>query len=140
MNNMTLRRLISQSVATGFIVCSIIASAPAYAKDKLFTLKNLERERAALITDLLDTHADPEQRQAKINIKQRQLVDMERMVLRDDRLVNENSNLVKKAFDGYELTFLVHAGAENERDAISQWLSQINLTNDSILSSKAGFR
>ncbi|GBL05405.1 hypothetical protein [Glaciecola sp. KUL10] len=110
------------------------------AKDPLFTLKNLERERAALINDLLDTEADAQQRLSKIKLKQRQLSDMERMVLRDERLVQSNSRLAQKAFENYDLTFLVHAGAEQKKSATEQWLNQVRLTNKRILSSKAGFR
>lgn len=115
-------------------------SFSAFAKDPLFTLKNLERERAALIADLLDVNADSQQRMAKIKLKQRQISDMERMVLRDERLVQSNSRLAQKAFENYDLTFLVHAGAEKQKSATDQWLSQVRLTNQNILNSKAGFR
>jgi TolA-binding protein len=117
-----------------------VSSFAAQAKDPLFSLKNLERERAALISDLLDVEADSQQRMAKIKLKQRQLSDMERMVLRDERLVQSNSRLAQKAFENYDLTFLVHAGAEKQKSATEQWLSQVRLTNKSILNSKAGFR
>jgi len=121
-------------------ICLFVVCSQTIAADNLFTLKNLERERAALIADILDTQSSAEQRQNKLKLKQRQLVDMERMVLRDERLLASPSRLVKQAFDDYDLTFLVHAGAEKNRSATEQWLEQVNVTNLSIMTSKAGYR
>jgi hypothetical protein len=65
---------------------------------------------------------------------------MERMVIRDERLLNANSFAVNKAFEQYELTFLVHAGAEQKHSASSQWLKQVKFSSQSVLSAKAGYR
>jgi hypothetical protein len=108
-------------------------------KDTL-SLQNLERERAALIQDFLSLTLDIQQRQQQLVKRQRQLSDMERMVMRDERLLSSGSPFVKQAFSQYELTFLVHAGAENKQSASEHWLKSINVSNDAILNTKTGFR
>ena len=62
------------------------------------------------------------------------------MVLRDDRVTSSNSQLAQNAFNKYELTFLVHSSAEKGLPPLSRWLSELDLTTDSILSAKTGHR
>lgn len=131
-----------------FFTCGIVVILSAlnvnhsYANNNTNTLslQNLERERAALIQDILDPSLDVSQRLQKINKRQRQLTDMERMVMRDERLLNGQSRLVKKAFDTYDKTFLVHAGAENNRSAKQQWFATIKLSNDAVLNTRLAYR
>lgn len=115
-------------------------SSIAFATDKTLSLQNLERERAAMVQDLLDLDLNISQRMQQLAKRQRQLTDMERMVMRDERLLKSTSRHVKQAFENYESTFLVHAGAEKERTASEQWLANINLSNQTILTTQAGFR
>lgn len=116
------------------------ASAATLPRTDTLSLQNLERERAALVQDLLSPALDLQQRQQKLTKRQRQLTDMERMVMRDERLLASNSALVKNAFKQYDLTFLVHAGAEKKRSASQQWLASVNVTNSAVLATKVGFR
>lgn len=109
----------------------------------LFSLENLERERAALLQILTSQQLSVEQRYQKADSVVRRLVDIERMVLRDDRLANStNSNnvMVKRAFAHYELTFLIHAGAEAKKSPIVHWLTELNFTTANILTARAGNR
>lgn len=108
--------------------------------NELFTLKNLERERATLISDFLSSKLDGQKKQQRLQQRQRQLADMERMVLRDERLLSTKSSMVENAFKEYEKTFLVHAGAEQQISAMNQWLNSVNVTNKNVLSAKAGYR
>ncbi|GAC20242.1 hypothetical protein [Paraglaciecola arctica] len=108
--------------------------------NSLFSLENLERERAALLNAQLDSSLDLAQRQQKVQNIYRRLVDIERMVLRDDRVTSSNSALAQNAFNKYELTFLVHSSAEKSQPPMSHWLSEVHLTTKSILSAKAGHR
>lgn len=117
-----------------------IFSLSATAADPLLSLKNLERERAAYLDKVLSQTQDSEQQHASAVNKLRQLSDMERMVIRDDRLVEQNSTLVSNAFSNFELTFLVHASAEKEATVLSHWLEQIGYSSEAVLSSKPGFR
>lgn len=62
------------------------------------------------------------------------------MVLRDDRLLNNQSAIVQRAFQNYELTFLIHASAEKNLLPMELWLSELNISSNSILSTKKGRR
>lgn len=119
--------------------CAVISHS-ALAKENILSLENLERERAAFLQDFLDPNLDALAKASKIQRRQAQLSDMERMVIRDERLLNTTNRSVKQAFDSYNLTFLVHAGAEENRDAAEQWLSAVNLSNENILNTRVGYR
>jgi hypothetical protein len=131
-NKTALKLLIFLSLVTGF--------TSSLCANELFTLKNLERERAILISEFLNKNLDVQKKHERMQQRQRQLADMERMVLRDERLLNTKSNMVVRAFKHYDRTFLVHAGAENNVNAMNQWLHNIKLTNRSVLNAKAGYR
>ena len=75
-----------------------------------------------------------------VALSQRRLMDMERMVIRDDRLLGSHDSMVNKAFDHYETTFLVHASTEANQHIVDFWLQQLNLDSESILESKRGRR
>ena len=60
----------------------------------------MERERALLIETLLDGEITPAERQVRIEAAQRRLLDLERMVLRDDKLVGRNTPQVRRAGTG----------------------------------------
>ena len=70
------------------------------------TLENLERERAFLIKTFLDPDLATGARLKKIEMSKPRLIDLERMVLRDDSLTGRNTPVVRKAFSNYDLTFL----------------------------------
>lgn len=108
--------------------------------NSLFSLENLERERAALLSAQLDNSLDVSRRQQKVQNIYRRLVDIERMVLRDDRVTASSSQLAQNAFNKYELTFLVHSSAEQSLPPFAHWMSELDLTSDSILSAKTGHR
>lgn len=130
------------NIAITIIVSGLLSlcSLKLVNANELFTLKNLERERATLISDFLSTKLDGQKKQQRLQQRQRQLADMERMVLRDERLLSTKSSMVENAFKEYEKTFLVHAGAEQQISAMNQWLNSVNVTNENVLSAKAGYR
>ncbi|MDT0594059.1 hypothetical protein [Glaciecola petra] len=117
-----------------------LVSTSVLAIDPALSLKNLERERAALINDLLSPSLMLQERLNLLNKRQQHLTDMERMVMRDERLLNSDSTIVMRAFNEYETTFLVHAGAEKSLSAAQQWLDQVNFNNEAILNARVGFR
>ncbi len=137
-------KIINKLFISTILVCASVnafsASKDALESKQILSLQNLERERAALVHDMLDPSLDTQSRMQKLNKRQRHLTDMERMVMRDERLLSSNSVLVKNAFSQYSSTFLVHAGAEHNRSASEQWLSNVELSNAAILSSHVGFR
>lgn len=125
---------------TLIIAIMISLSSTHVFANGLFSLENLERERAALFSAQFDSTLDLNQRQQKVQNIYRRLVDIERMVLRDDRVTSSNSALAQNAFDKYELTFLVHSSAEKNLPPLSHWMSELQLTSDNILSAKTGHR
>ncbi|MHB1203925.1 MAG: hypothetical protein ACYCZX_00035 [Rhodospirillaceae bacterium] len=107
---------------------------------KADTLDNLERERAQLIEAMLDPALAPADRQARIESEQRRLVDLERMVLRDESLKGRNTPTVRKAFANYDLTFLVHAALEKKVAIVDNWLDQVGVSTNSLMAARRGRR
>ena len=97
------------------------------------SIENLERERTILVGNLLTPEITAEERQAKLSVSQRRLIDLERIVLRDKSLVGLNTPAVKRAFSNYDLTFLVHASVEKNRSLADHWLEQVAITQQTIL-------
>ena len=97
------------------------------------SIENLERERTILVGNLLTPEITVEDRQAKLSVSQRRLIDLERIVLRDKSLVGLNTPAVKRAFSNYDLTFLVHASVEKNRSLADHWLEQVAITQQTIL-------
>jgi hypothetical protein len=98
------------------------------------SIENLERERTILVENLLSTNMTAEERQAKMTISKRRLIDLERIALRDKSLVGRNTPAIKRAFANYDLTFLVHASVEKSRSLADHWLEQVGLSQQSVLS------
>ena len=124
------------SCAAAACIAFVLAAGSAQAG----TLENLERERAIFIDSLLDPEATPGERMEKVRISRRRLVDLERMVLRDKSLAGRNTPVVRRAFENYDLTFLVHASTEKNVSAIDAWLGEIGITTQSLMSAKMGRR
>lgn len=124
--------LLSTAIAIG-----MCASAMA---NPLFSLENLERERAALLATLSDATLNTQERHNKANQIYRRMSDIERMVLRDERIAKSDKIIVKRAFESYELTFLVHASAEANLLPMSHWLHSMNIDSSAINKSQAGVR
>ena len=104
------------------------------------TLENLERERALVIETMLDPELAPAERHRRIEAATPRLVDLERMVLRDESLKGRNTPTVRRAFQSYELTFLVHAATEKDLSVADNWLEQMGVTTQSLMSAKHGRR
>ena len=124
-------------LSIGFIASIFSLSVNAQSA---LTLENLERERAAMLNTFTSDQITSKQQQMSINSSYRRLTDVERMVLRDDRLLTNQSAIVQRAFKNYELTFLIHASAEKNLLPMDLWLSEVNITSNSILSTKKGRR
>lgn len=118
-----------------------VTMSNVYAKSNpLFTLENLERERAVFLNNLTTTSLNAFQREQQGNRIIKRLIDMERMVLRDDRIAMSNSIMAKNAFQHYELTFLVHAGSESKKAPMAHWLHSLKITDENIFKSQSGAR
>ncbi len=104
------------------------------------TVENMERERAILIETLRAADLEANERAGKVEISRHRLVDLERMVLRDDSLTGRNTPTVRRAFANYDLTFMVHSASEQQVSVIDIWLGQLGLTTQSLMSTSRGRR
>lgn len=119
------------------IVClaSAIAGGTAVSA-KAGSLENLERERALAITALLDSTIDVEARWSKLNLSTARLADLEVIVINDKSLKSTYSPRVKHALSNYELTFLAHASAENDKTIAAHWFEHVGISTDQLLASR----
>jgi hypothetical protein len=97
------------------------------------SLENLERERALTVEIMLDAGLAVGDRQARLEVQQRRLIDLERLVLRDDALRGRDTAAVRQAFSNYDLTFLAHAAAERDQSIVDLWLEQLGLTSGAVM-------
>lgn len=104
------------------------------------TLENLERERAIVLDTYLDQGINPAERHSKTQVSRNRLVDLERMVMRDKSLAGKNTPHVRKAFENYDLTFLVHAATESNRGMFDHWLEQVGVSTHSLMNARVGRR
>ena len=104
------------------------------------TLANLERERALLIETILSGDIKNDVRQQKVEIANARLIDLERMVLRDENLNGISTRSVHAAFKNYDLTFLIHASTEKNRSVADHWLGEIGLTTSALMNARMGRR
>ena len=98
------------------------------------SIENLERERTILVENMLTPEMTAEERQAKMGIAKRRLIDLERIALRDKSLVGRNTPAIKRAFPSYDLTFMVHASVEKNQSLADHWLEQVGITQQDVLS------
>ena len=129
-----MHRILKTVIVAGLVSALSIDEAPAG------TLENLERERALTIETILDPALDASEREGKLQLARARLVDLERMVLRDDSLKGRNTPSVRKAFENYDLTFMVHASVEKNRSLSENWMEQIGMTTQSLMAARLGRR
>ena len=104
------------------------------------SLENLERERAMLVQAMLSAEMSAKERQGKVALSRNRLIDLERMVLRDKKLVGRNRPAVRAAYESYDLTFLVHAATERNRALLDHWMNQVGVSTQSLMNTKVGRR
>ncbi len=120
-----------QKIATAL---AISASALMAEHAQAGSIENLERERTILVDNMLTPEMTAVERQAKMGIAKRRLIDLERIVLRDKSLVGRNTPAIKRAFANYDFTFLIHASVEKNRSLADKCLEQVGITQQDVLS------
>ncbi|MDP6688996.1 MAG: hypothetical protein QF384_05835 [Alphaproteobacteria bacterium] len=133
-----MKRTLKIALPAAALLAAAALSAPTTARAD--TLANMERERALLIETMLDGEIAASERQVRLEGARRRLLDLERMVLRDDKLVGRNTPNVRRAFANYDLTFLVHASAGKNRALADTWLAQLGISTQSLMAAKQGRR
>ena len=123
-------------IAPAVIALVLTAAGAAHAG----SLENMERERAIMIEAMLTADLTPAERFLKIAVAKRRLIDLERIALRDGKLVGRNTPTVRRAFGNYDLTFLIHAAAETDASVIDVWMAQVGLTTQAVISARRSRR
>lgn len=129
-----------KSITKTLLASAIVAGSMIAGTAQAGTLENLERERALLVETMLSPSLTSDERQAKVATARHRLVDLERMVLRDQSLVGLNRPVVRKAFENYDLTFLVHSSIEKNQALIDQWLEQVGVSTHNLMNARLGRR
>ena len=119
---------------------ALLAVALAAIPAKAGAIENMVRERSVLILAFLDPELQPGEREGRLETAKRRLVDLERMTLRDEGITGRNTPVVRRAFSNYDLTFLVHAAVEKNLAVADQWMDQLGLTSQSLMSARHGRR
>ncbi len=123
-------------IAPALAIAVLAAAGPSLAG----SIQNMERERAIMMESMLAPDITPAERFSRIATSKRRLIDLERMVLRDDKLRGRNTPTVRRAFENYDLTFLVHAAAEKNASIVDMWMKQLGLTTQAVLSARRSRR
>lgn len=121
-------------------ICAAVCIVAPLSAAKAGTLENMERERAIMLDTFLSGDISAGERPNRTALAKTRLIDLERIVLRDKTLTGKNTPHVRAAFKNYDLTFLVHASAENNRSPVDHWLGEMGISSQTILSTRPGRR
>ena len=114
------------------ILLSIIICSQANAN----SIDTLERERAKTLNLILDKSISIGERKKRLEISKMRLLDLERMTI-NDKNINKNPNhRTIKAFENFDLTFLVHSSLEKEKPISVIWLEKIGFTTENLMSTR----
>lgn len=134
MNSATRITKLSSTMVFTLLVAGMVLTSAARAG----TLENLERERAIVVETMLDGALSPKERHNRIALAKPRLIDLERMVLRDNELTGRNTPTVRRAFKNYDLTFMASAALERNQSIMDNWLAQLGLTTQSLMATETG--
>ena len=114
------------------ILLSIIICSQAKAN----SIDTLERERAKTLNLILDKSISIGERKKRLEISKMRLLDLERMTI-NDKNINKNPNhRTIKAFENFDLTFLVHSSLEKDKPISLIWFEKIGLTTENLMSTR----
>ena len=114
------------------ILLSVIICAQANAN----SIDTLERERAKTLNLILDKSISIGERKKRLEISKMRLLDLERMTI-NDKNINKNPNhRTIKAFENFDLTFLVHSSLEKDKPISLIWFEKIGLTTENLMSTR----
>ena len=100
------------------------------------SIDTLERERAKTLNLILDKSISIGERKKRLEISKMRLLDLERMTI-NDKNINKNPNhRTIKAFENFDLTFLVHSSLEKDKPISLIWFEKIGLTTENLMSTR----
>ena len=100
------------------------------------TIDNLERERAKALNLILDKSVSIGDRKSKLEKSKMRLLDLERITINSKNINKNPSYQTIKAFEEFDLTFLVHSSLEKGKSLSLTWLEKIGLTTENLMSTR----
>jgi hypothetical protein len=100
------------------------------------TIDNLERERAKALNLILDKSVSIGDRKSKLEKSKMRLLDLERMTINSKNINKNPTYQTIKAFEKFDLTFLVHSSLEKGKSLSLTWLEKIGLTTENLMSTR----
>jgi hypothetical protein len=100
------------------------------------SIDTLERERAKALNLVLDKNISIADRKKNLQKSKMRLLDIERMTI-NSKDINKNPNYQTiKAFENFDLTFLVHTSLEKGKSLSITWLEEIGLTTENLMNTR----
>ncbi len=118
------------------IISTILLSLSFIQPTLAGPIDNLERERSRVLGHILNKDISIIERKQLIKKSKMRLLDLERIVINDKNINNNPDYNTRKAFDNFELTFLVHTSLEREKPISITWLESIGLTTNNLMSTR----
>ena len=108
----------------------------SYANANANSIDTLERERAKALNLVLDKNISIADRKKNLQKSKMRLLDIERMTI-NSKDINKNPNhQTIKAFENFDLTFLVHTSLEKGKSLSITWLEEIGLTTENLMNTR----
>lgn len=108
----------------------------SYANANANSIDTLERERAKALNLVLDKNISIGDRKKNLHKSKMRLLDIERMTI-NSKDINKNPNYQTiKAFENFDLTFLVHTSLEKGKSLSITWLEEIGLTTENLMNTR----
>ena len=108
----------------------------SYANANANSIDTLERERAKVLNLVLDKNISIGDRKKNLQKSKMRLLDIERMTI-NSKDINKNPNYQTiKAFENFDLTFLVHTSLEKGKSLSITWLEEIGLTTENLMNTR----
>ena len=100
------------------------------------SIDTLERERAKALNLVLDKNVSIGDRKKNLEKSKMKLLDIERMTI-NSKDINKNPDYQTiKAFENFDLTFLVHTSLEKGKSLSITWLEKIGLTTENLMNTR----
>ena len=116
------------------IILSLTIGSYAYANAN--SIDTLERERAKALNLVLDKNISIGDRKKNLQKSKMRLLDIERMTI-NSKDINKNPNhQTIKAFENFDLTFLVHTSLEKGKSLSITWLEEMGLTTVNLMNTR----
>ena len=115
---------------------SLILSLTVCSFASANSIEILERERAKILNLVLDKSISIGERKKRIEQTQMRLLDLERITINSKNINKNPSYQTIKAFENFDLTFLVHSSLENNKSLSVMWFEKLGLTTDNLMNTR----